>query len=54
MIKICIKLGRPTIVDKATAQKLEQAFRDGLAIEEACSLSDITSTYPKSRHPALT
>ena len=40
------KLGRPTVITKATVQKLEQAFRDGFTIERACQLSCISrSTF---------
>ncbi|HSX52926.1 MAG TPA: hypothetical protein VLF90_00950 [Patescibacteria group bacterium] len=33
--------GRPTVIDKDVVQKLEQAFKDGLSVSEACFVSDI-------------
>jgi hypothetical protein len=40
------QLGRPTVMTKATVQKLEQALRDGFSIEMACHVSGISrSTY---------
>ena len=39
-------VGRPTVIDEATVQKLEAAFRDGFSISTACFLSGISrSTY---------
>jgi hypothetical protein len=38
--------GRPTVMTKASVQKLEHALRDGFSVERACSLSGISrSTY---------
>jgi arylamine N-acetyltransferase len=38
--------GRPTVINKATVQKLEQALKDGFSVARACSLSGISrSTY---------
>lgn len=34
-------MGRPTIINKTTVLKLEQAFKDGFTVERACYLSDI-------------
>ena len=40
--------GRPTIFDKGTVHKLEQAFAIGCTVEEACYLSGISrSAYYK-------
>jgi hypothetical protein len=40
------QIGRPTVLTKATIQKLEQALRDGFSIEMACHVSGISrSTY---------
>lgn len=33
--------GRPTVIDETTVRKLEQAFRDGLSVSEACFVSGI-------------
>jgi len=39
-------VGRPTVIDSATVQKLEAAFRDGFSVSAACYLSGISrSTY---------
>ena len=38
--------GRPTVITKATVQKLEAAFRDGFSVAMACHVSGISrSTY---------
>ncbi len=38
--------GRPTVITKATVQKLEQALRDGFSVEMACYVSGVSrSTY---------
>jgi hypothetical protein len=40
--------GRPTIFDKGTVHKLEQAFAIGCTVEEACSISGVSrSAYYK-------
>ena len=33
--------GRPTVITKETVRKLEQAFKDGLSVSEACFVSGI-------------
>jgi hypothetical protein len=39
-------IGRPTVMTKATIQKLEVALRDGFSVEMACYLSGVSrSTY---------
>ncbi len=35
-------MGRPTVFDEATVQKLEDAFREGFSVATACSLSGIS------------
>jgi hypothetical protein len=35
------KGGRPTVIDKDVVRKLEQAFKDGLSVSEACFISGI-------------
>lgn len=38
--------GRPTVMTKATVQKLEQALRDGFSVDMACYTSGVSrSTY---------
>lgn len=38
--------GRPTVITKATVQKLETALRDGFSVEMACHVSGVgRSTY---------
>ena len=40
------QVGRPTVIDDATVQKLEAAFRDGFSVTTACHLSGISrSTF---------
>jgi len=39
-----VSTGRPTVINEATVRKLEQAFKDGLSVSEACFVSDIGRT----------
>lgn len=36
-----VTTGRPTVIDKDVVRKLEQAFKDGLSVSEACFVSGI-------------
>jgi hypothetical protein len=39
-----VTTGRPTVITPATVRKLEQAFKDGLSVSEACFVSGIGRT----------
>ncbi len=39
-----VTIGRPTVITQDTVRKLEQAFKDGLSVSEACFVSGIGRT----------
>lgn len=47
-----VATGRPTVITPTTVRLLEQAFKDGLSVSEACFVSGIgrTTYYTSIKH----